>query len=288
MNDLVVISLQESEEAKRIAEFLDASYMEYSDEAFSYAFENHWHIVALMAMGIVVRKIAPLLKGKWEDPAVVVVSPDLRFAIPLLGGHHGANELAKKLGELGIVPVITTATEALGKEAVEIVAAVRGKEILNKESTREVNAAILRSQVPLYLVPGPGMVVTGPGVSVLLKKGEYVVGIGCRKGISKDEILDAVSSALSEANILPEEFMVYATTEKKVNEEGLVQGVEELGGNLVFVDDATINAQQVAPSRATAIGLMGVSEPSALAISKAHQLIMGRKVYGKVTIAIAK
>ena len=56
-----------------------------------------------MSMGIVVRKIAPLLDDKWTDPAVVVVSPDFRYAIPLLGGHHGANELAKELAGLGLV-----------------------------------------------------------------------------------------------------------------------------------------------------------------------------------------
>jgi len=43
-------------------------------------------IVAVMATGIAVRGIAPLLKDKWSDPAVVVVAPDLSFAIPVIGG----------------------------------------------------------------------------------------------------------------------------------------------------------------------------------------------------------
>ncbi len=288
MSDTVVISLRGDQNAAKIAEFLDASQLEYSEEAFGYAFKNHRKVVALMAIGIAVRKIAPLLKGKWEDAAVVVVSPDQRFAIPVLGGHHGANELAKKLGEMGMIPVITTATEALGKDSVEVLASNRSLEILNKESTKEVNAAILQSTIPLYAINGPSIVVAGPGVALLVRKGEYVVGIGCRKGISKQEVIDAVHKGLQEADISLEEVMVYATTEKKLNEQGLVQGLQELGGNLVFVDDATINSQPVEPSRATAIGLAGVSEPSALAISKSHQLIMERRVYGNVTIAIAK
>ena len=75
-----------------------------------------------MSMGIVVRKIAPLLRDKWTDPAVVVISPDFRYAVPVLGGHHGANDLAKELAGLGLVPVITTATESRGRDSVESLA----------------------------------------------------------------------------------------------------------------------------------------------------------------------
>ncbi len=89
-----------------------------------------------MSMGIVVRSIAPLLEDKWNDPAVVVVSPDLAYAIPLIGGHHGANELAKELSALGIRPVITTATESAGRDSVEGVGERCGCDIVNRESTR--------------------------------------------------------------------------------------------------------------------------------------------------------
>ena len=75
-----------------------------------------------MSMGIVIRGIAPHLTDKWTDPAVVVVTPDFRYAIPLIGGHHGANELAGELAGLGLVPVISTATEATGRDSVEAIA----------------------------------------------------------------------------------------------------------------------------------------------------------------------
>jgi len=65
--------------------------------------------------------------------------------------------------------------------------------------------------------------------------------------------------------------------------------VGTLSGNLIFLDDDTINAQTgLGPSRASRIGLHGVAEPCALAIAKRKELVMGKKVYGRVTVAIAR
>src|SRR5512138_660441 len=111
MTDTVVISLPYfADDARRVAGFLGADYEEYHAETFSDLFRSRKRIVALMSTGIVVRQIAPLLSDKWCDPAIVVVSPDFRYAIPLTGGHHGANALARELAGLGLTPVITTAT----------------------------------------------------------------------------------------------------------------------------------------------------------------------------------
>lgn len=101
MTAIVVIALPRFlPDATRIADFLQAEVREFTPEIFSETFRSFPRIIALMSMGIAVRKIAPLLNDKWNDPAVVVVSPDFRYAIPLLGGHHGANELAKELAGL--------------------------------------------------------------------------------------------------------------------------------------------------------------------------------------------
>jgi cobalt-precorrin 5A hydrolase len=241
-----------------------------------------------MSMGIVVRRIAPLIHDKWNDPAVVVVSPDLSYAIPVLGGHHGANDLAKELSFLGILPVITTATEVTGRDSVELIAQRKGCDIVNRDSTRKVNAAMLETDVPVFAVKGPGIVIAGPGVSMLVKNGEFTVGIGCRKGVRPKEVVDAIRNALEESEVAESDVMVYATTRKKNGEAGLSDAISILSGNLIFLDDDTINAQRgITPSRATGIGLRGVAEPCALAVSKKKRLIMGKKVYGRVTVAIA-
>lgn len=117
-----------------------------------------------------VRDIAPLLDNKWYDPAVVVVDSNLNFAIPLLGGHHGANEIARKLSELGAVPVLTTATEVHGKPSVEGIADRLGCEIFNKESTVAVNCALLDQEIEVLEVRGPRIVVVDEDVSVLIRK----------------------------------------------------------------------------------------------------------------------
>jgi len=289
MTGTIVVALKRFlPDAERIASFLDAEVVEYSASVFSDIFPETRRIVALMSMGIVVRGIAPLLKNKWNDPAVVVVSPDFRFAIPLLGGHHGANELAKELAGLGLVPVITTATEATGRDSVEAIADRAGCDIVNKDSTRQVNAAMLDGDVPVHAVKGPGIVIAGPDVSFLVKKGEYTVGVGCRKGVAADEVSQAIRQALAELDIEPENVLVYATTAKKLHEAGLSEGVGAVSGNLIFLDDDTINAiGGTSPSRAGKIGLLGVAEPAALAVSRQKKLVMQKKVYGRVTVAIA-
>ena len=243
-----------------------------------------------MSMGIVVRKIAPLIRDKWNDPAVVVVSPDFQYVIPVIGGHHGANALAKELSALGLRPVITTATEATGRDSVEAIAQRLSCDIINRESTRLVNSALLDGDVPVYTVQGPGIVIAGPGTSVFMKKGgEFIVGIGCRKGVNSLEVLDAIREGLSTAGVEEQDVLVYVTTQKKRDERGLTEAISALSGNLIFLDDDTINAQAgVSPSRATRIGLAGVAEPCALAIAKKKELVMKKSVFGRVTIAIAR
>jgi cobalt-precorrin 5A hydrolase len=276
-------------DAQRIAAFLGADLLEYRAGIFDEVFPAARRIVALMSMGIVVRGIAPLVRDKWTDPAVVVVTPDFSYAVPLLGGHHGANALAKELAGLGLVPVISTATEATGHDSVEAIADRSGCDIVNRDSTRAVNAGILDGTTKIYPVPGPGIVIAGPDVSILVHKGEYVVGIGCRKGVTAGEVTEAVKTALAAAGIAQNEIMLFSTTVKKCNETGLIEGIAALSANLIFLDDDTINAQTAStPSKATRIGLVGVAEPCALAVGKHRELVMKKNVFGKVTIAIAR
>jgi cobalt-precorrin 5A hydrolase len=290
MSETVVIAPARFEApAEQIAWKLEADLLGYEPDAFAIAFAQYRRIIAVMATGIVVRKIAPLLIDKWTDPAVVVVSPDLAFAIPVIGGHHGANELARELSLLGIRPVITTATETRGLRSVEGIATDEEMQVINKPTTRVVNAGILDGKTRVYRVRGPAVVLADHGVSFLSRTGLYTVGLGCRRGVTGEEALHSIEAALSEAGIRPGEVMVFATTEKKIGETGLVSAVESIGGNLIFLDDDTIRAQkQESPSEAGRIGLPAVAEPAALAVSDKKELVMRKKIFGKVTVAIAR
>ncbi|MFP4310235.1 MAG: cobalamin biosynthesis protein CbiG, partial [Desulfococcaceae bacterium] len=85
-------------------------------------FDGH---VFIMSTGIVVRLIAPLLRAKTEDPAVVVMDELAVHAISLVSGHiGGANGLARRVAEaVGATPVITTATDVNQLPAVDAIAA---------------------------------------------------------------------------------------------------------------------------------------------------------------------
>jgi cobalt-precorrin 5A hydrolase len=289
MTDVVVSLPRFAEQAEKIADHLGADLCLYGEKEFDQLFREYDRIVALMSVGIVIRKIAPLLTDKWSDPAVVAVSPDCRYAIPLVGGHHGANDLARSISDLGIVPVISTATEVSGKISVEGVARDSGYEILNRESTRSVNAAALDDRLSVYAIESPAIVLAGPGVSVLVRDGTYSVGIGCRRGIRKEEVTGAIMTCLSELSINKEEVMIYSTTDKKSGESGLMEGIQAIGGVLIFLDDETISAfPGPSASGASRIGLHGVAEPCALASSKRKELVMPKRVVGRVTIAVAQ
>ena len=103
MNDTVVISLSRFlPDARRIAVFIDADVREYHTGIFAEVFPEFRRIIALMSMGIVVRSIAPYLKDKWVDPAVVVITPDFLYAIPVLGAIMGQTILQKNFPGLDL------------------------------------------------------------------------------------------------------------------------------------------------------------------------------------------
>jgi cobalt-precorrin 5A hydrolase len=289
MSSAVIYLERFREPAEKVASLLGADLIPYSETAFSETFGMYHRIAAVMATGIVVRAIGPLLRDKWSDPAVVVVAPDLSFAIPLIGGHHGSNEMAEVLRELGAVAVITTATERAGVASVETIADQYGKVLINKESSKKVNAAILDGKAGVYAMTGPAVVIGGDNVAFLSASGDYSVGIGCRKGSTGEEVEQAVRAALEIAGIRPSEVLVYATTIKKSHEQGILDAVRALKGALIYLDDRTINAvEPPSPSGASRIGLEGVAEPCALSVSRNKELVLEKTVFGGVTVAIAR
>jgi len=274
--------------AKKIEEVIGGDVLIYSGEAFRLAFEGYRTIIAIMAAGIAVRKIAPLVCDKWKDPAVVVVDSGLNFAIPILGGHHGGNELAKKLAVMGVIPVITTATEVTGKDSVEGIAHSLGCSIINRDSTKKVNMTLLDSDLEVLDIKGPKIVVVGDDVSVLKRKG-LVVGIGANRGVGKSEVLEAINAALSELDARIEDVNYFASAKIKENEKGIIDAAEAFGKELRFIPHEIINSINApTPSKAKILGINGVCEPAALALSKENKLLLKKRIYGNVTIAIAR
>lgn len=245
-------------------------------------------VVAVMAVGIVVRMICPGLADKWTGTPVVAVDSSLRSAVPVVGGHHGGNDLALHLEKkLGAYPAITTATDAAGRPSLEGTAKDLGARIVNRSSSREVNLAFLREKVPVIRLTGPKVVLVDDGVAVLKRKGGVVVGIGARRGVEASEVVEAVGLALESAGRSADDIRVIATGEIKRDEPGIAEAAETLGCQIVYLDEDVLNAQSpTTASRATSLGLVGVAEPAALALSE--RLIMPKKAYGRVTVALGE
>jgi precorrin-4 C11-methyltransferase len=106
-------------------------YHEAIRQVLQDTFQRYTALVCIMASGIVVRELAPLLKNKHSDPAVVVLDPDGKYAVSLLSGHEGgANRLAKWIAGLtGGQAVITTASDNRQLPALDVLAKERGWKI---------------------------------------------------------------------------------------------------------------------------------------------------------------
>ncbi|MFW5803146.1 MAG: precorrin-4 C(11)-methyltransferase [Verrucomicrobiota bacterium] len=290
---------------------------------------THWtaydaHIL-IMASGIAVRKIAPLLRDKAQDPAVVVCSETGEFAISLVGGHiGGGNRLARQIGALlGMQPVVTTATDAQGIPAFDEVAASQGWQILNPPAIKHVNAALLRNDPIGFLGPDtilqayychrpsvrrldPGaptdndcMAVvavdppeefSSPEVPVLrVRPLPLVVGIGCRRGVGQGEIAAAVDAALSDNHLDSRRILKIASVDAKQDEEGLLSFARERDWPLEFFPAerlAEIPVPTPSPAPEQAVGTRSVAEAAALAAG-GGKLLVTKQTHGKVTVAVA-
>lgn len=288
MAELAIITFRRNLDiAREIQGLTGGEILIFSKEAFKQAFEYDM-IIAIMAIGIAVRNIADLISDKWKDPAVVVVDSGLNFAIPILGGHHGGNELARKLERLGLIPVVTTATEIAGKESVERIADMFSCRIVNRDSTKNVNMSMLYKDVEVMHIKGPRIVLVDNDVTVLKRYG-LIVGIGTNRGVSESEVIEAVTAALSEIDASINDVKYFASAMIKENETGLIDAAASFGKELRFVSHELINSiNSPTLSKARVLGLNGVCEPAALALSEEKKLLLKKRIYGNVTVAIAR
>lgn len=129
-----------------------ATHFKNAGEFTKKAFENAEAIIYIGAIGIAVRSIAPYIKTKTQDPAVIVVDELGKFVIPILSGHiGGANDLAKLIASsLNSVPVITTATDINDKLAIDSWAVKHNFHILNPEAIKYIASDILEDK-PIVL-----------------------------------------------------------------------------------------------------------------------------------------
>lgn len=133
-------------------------------DALARSFHAHGAHVFVMAIGAVVRMVAPLLRGKGSDPAVVCLDEAGRFAVPILSGHlGGAIALARRIADaIGAQPVITTSSDVQGTLAVDLLGAELGWRFEDPRCNATRAAAAVVNGEPIAIVLGAGAPVEWP------------------------------------------------------------------------------------------------------------------------------
>jgi cobalt-precorrin 5A hydrolase/precorrin-3B C17-methyltransferase len=313
--------------AAKLSEALGAESIEIADktaEAFSSRWDDAGAFIFVGALAIAVRSVAPLLKDKATDPALVVVSEDGAVAIPVISGHMGgASDLARRcadtLSPFGAAFVPTTASDRSGFVAPDLWASRRGwKVLLRAVLPSVIRKLISNGKISVWVDPVFG----SGGVSFPLPFGYDVTesqqdadlfisprsvqrlawakpqivprvisaGIGCRRGSTcsaLDRVLRKALSSSPNGPFLVEALREFRTAEVKSEEGGVIELAGRHGLPLTIVTDEELIAQEgdFSPSAAARhIGLPGVSEQAA---ASAGSLLGPRHAEDGVTVALS-
>ena len=268
-------------------------------------------LIFIGAAGIAVRAVAPYAQSKMEDPAVLCVSEDGRFVIPLLSGHlGGANALARRLAALtGGEAVITTATDLNGVFAVDLWAKRQGLRIPTPERIKTVSSKLLRGgtvtlscpypirgEAPAGIVLGEdGEIVVGfretEGEALLLVPRVLCLGIGCRRGTDAQTLEAAFTRFCRERGVRPEAVRGAASIDLKRSEPGLLAFCAAHGWQIAFY---TAEALRRVPGDFSAsafvearTGVDNVCERAAV-LAAGGALVEKKVAAGGVTFALAE
>ncbi|MBB4267209.1 precorrin-3B C(17)-methyltransferase [Roseospira visakhapatnamensis] len=238
-------------------------------------------VVGVCATGIIIRALAPFLADKWAEPPVLALAADGSAVVPLLGGHHGANELAARIAQaLGLRASITTAGDVAGGTALD--ALPDGWRLATPDAVRGVMAALIDGH-PVTLdigdldpalsdwltedndgfqVPSPdaagqeGDPGTGPrvrvsdradidtrGETVVLRPPTLAVGVGCERGCAPGEVENLVRESLAHAGLSPQSVACVVSLDLKADEPAVLALGEALETPVRFLDAATLERE---------------------------------------------
>lgn len=296
-------------------------------------FGTYRGLILIISLGAVVCMIAPLLKDKKTDPAVVVIDDKAEHVISVLSGHlGGANELTRQVAALlHARPVITTASDVQQTIAVDLFGRSFGWVWENEENLTPVSAAVVNEQhVAIvqesgerhwwtYDAPLPANIRTYGSIAEalkarpdaalvvthrLLEKEEQailqhgvlyrpkviVIGIGCNRGTSAQEIEQVICDTLQQLRFSIKSVKALCTIDLKKDEEGLLAVANKYGWPLIFYTPEQLNDVPIDEPSETVFrytGAYGVSEPAAKRYSGQQKLILTKKKSGNVTISVA-
>lgn len=255
-------------------------------------------LICIMATGIVVRVLAPHLRGKELDPAVCVMDEAGEHVISLLSGHlGGANDLARTIATIcGGRPVITTATDVNDLPAWDDVARREELSIDPLKNIRRLNSLLLereeiilvdrRHRISHYYSdlqnvqlmenmaeamksPAKGYVfVTHTQLPhraerdniLVLHPKDLVVGIGCNRGTASEEIENVVAETFSRLHLHLQSIACLASIEAKADEVGLLEYAQRFDLPVDFHSASEMNRVEVpSPPSEHALAAVGAT-----------------------------
>jgi cobalt-precorrin 5A hydrolase/precorrin-3B C17-methyltransferase len=292
------------ETAKRIAAALGAEIIPDSGDALPRLFREGRTIIGVCAAGILIRKLGPHLGNKRDEPPVLAVSQDGVHVVPLLGGHRGANRLARELAEaLGGTAALTTASESRFTRALDD--PPEGWVLANPEAAKLAMAELLRSEALAltgnapwlaeaeYPIDSNGSVrvtatdsATGEGL--LFHPKTLVAGVGCERGADADEVIALIESSLAEANLSPLSLAALATIDIKADEAALHAAAAHFGIPLRLFTPRDLAAETVPNPSAIVESETGTASVAEAAALKAGTLIVSKRKSKRATCAIGR
>lgn len=280
-------------------------------------------IVFVGALGALVRMLAPVLADKAAEPPVVAVAEDGSAVIPVLGGHRGANDLARRAAALlGVAPAITTASDlALGvalddpPAGWELAAGAPHKEVASRllagEAVRVegelpwLDAARIERRADARLVlrashraPAPGGGGedgdgTDGGLALTYRPRRLALGVGCERGTDPGEAVALARRTLAEAGLAAESVALVASIDLKADEPAVHAVAAALGRPVRFLPAERLERETprlASPSETVfrAVGAHGVAEAAALAAAGgAGVLAVPKRRSKRATCAVA-
>jgi cobalt-precorrin 5A hydrolase len=279
---------------------------------------DNWHdfdgFVFIMAAGIAVRSIAPLLQHKHDDPCVIIMDEKGQHVISLLSGHiGGGNQLAQHLASLTDgTAVITTASDNLGLVPLDLWARKQDLHIdhqkkLTAASGTLVNRGYLRvyADVNINNLPN-GLQQTAywrkadiiishkdifPEEATLFRPRNLIIGTGCNRNTPHDEFEECLGELLKDNKLSRSSIRNLASIDKKNDEVGLLQFASTNNWHIDFFDKDSINKLknlEISFAALKAVGAIGVAEPTALLSGCTNLLLSRKRKWKNITMAIAQ
>ncbi|EAU43038.1 Precorrin-3B methylase [Fulvimarina pelagi HTCC2506] len=270
-------------------------------------------ILALMASGAVIRLLAPVIADKQTEPPVVAIAEDGSSVVPLLGGHHGANDLARKIAAaIGGHAAITTAGDLAFGIALD--APPPGYALDNPQDAKPIMVRLLAGESARIIGDSPwlseaGILTSsdatlsltvsterrGPREDELLYRPKtLVLGMGSERGAPIEEAIALAENVLEQAGVSPLSLAAVASVDLKADEPAIHAVAEHFGVPARFFTADRLEAERdrlANPSDIVfaEIGCHGVAEGAALAsVGGEGTLVHPKQKSRRVTAALAK